>query len=135
MQRVDEDPGVGPIDGCDDSCRGAEVADLHPRRELEVDGQPEVAGEVTQASEAVDGPVPIGIGQLADDVAGADRRRRLEQPEVVVGLVVRSEPGELDVEDADAGVGEARGLDRSSPIPDQRDDVLTRGHRVVRMLA
>ena len=100
VQGVDEDPGVGPTDAGDDRGRGVEVADLHPRRELEVDGQPEVAGEVAEASEVVDRPAPIRIGKLADDVAGrrppppprAARGSRLARPPVRDGRARRRGP-------------------------------------------
>ena len=62
MQRIDEDPGVGSIDCGDDSGRRFEVADLHPRRELEVDGQTEVGGVVAQPAEPIDRPVLSGSG-------------------------------------------------------------------------
>ena len=129
-------PALGRPTAATTAGRGVEVADLHPRRELEVDGQSEVAGVVAQPSEPLDGPVPIGIRQLADDVTGADRRGCLEQPEVVVGVLVRSEPGEFDVEDAQPGVGETfvHSIDHR-PITGQRDDLLARRHRVVRRLA
>ena len=130
VQGVDEDPGVGSSDTGDDIGRRVEVADLHPRRELEVDGQSEVACKVAEASEVVDRPAPIRIGKLADDVPGADRCRRLEETLQLVWLVLRSETGELDVEDLDVAVGEPRlySLDHRR-IPHQRGDLLAGRHR------
>ncbi len=71
-----------------------------------------------------------GSGSWLDDVAGSDRRGGLEQPEVVVGVFVRSEPGELDVEDAQPVVIETfvDSFDHR-PIAGQRDDVLARRYR------
>jgi hypothetical protein len=106
VQGVDKDPGVGTIGGFDDRCGATEISGLHPRRELEIDRQPEVAGEVAQACEVIDGPAAIGIGELTDYVSGADRCRRLEQPAQLVRIVLRSEPGKLDVEHSHVGVGE-----------------------------
>ena len=107
MQRVDEDPGVGPTDVCDDvGCRGARSPTSIHEGNSRSTVRPKSSGEVAESTEPLGGSVPIGIRQLADDVAGADRRRRLEQPEEVVGLLVRSEPSELDVEHPHAGVGQ-----------------------------
>ena len=89
----------------DGSC-GGEVTGLGPRRELELDADAEVEGQVAEAAEAVGGAGAVGVGELADDVPGPDRGR-VEDRQVLVGLVVGAEPGQLDVEHLDVRVGQA----------------------------
>ena len=55
-------------------------------------------GAVAQLAEVVGRSVLIGIRELGDDVPGADRRRRVEQSHEVLGLLVRPQASELDVE-------------------------------------
>jgi hypothetical protein len=130
VQGIDQDPGVGPADGLDDGGGGGEVAGLAPRRELEVDCEAEVECQVAQATEAVGGPCPVGIGKLSDHVPSADCGRGLEHRPVVVGFVVGSEPGQLDVEHLHARVGHApQDLADHGRVADQRADDLALGDR------
>ena len=86
--------------------RLAEVRGLRPRRELEVDGEAERPGQLTQPREPVDLAGPVGVGQLRDDVTGAEFGAGLEEALEVTRVLVRADPGQLDVEDLDAGRGQ-----------------------------
>ena len=125
MERVDEDPGVGLVDRADDGGGRGEVAGGAPGGELEVDREAVVERELAEAAEVVGGPGPVGIGELADDVAGADRGGGLEHRHEPVGLVVGADPRQLDIEDPHAGVGQAvHDLAHHRRVARQRGDLL-----------
>ena len=103
-----------------------QVRRLRPRRELEVDGEAERPGQLAQLGEPVDLAGAVGVGQLRDDVAGAEFGAGLEEALEVARVLVRTDPGQLDVENLDAGRGQVH-LGR----PHQRR---VGGERVVRLL-
>ena len=88
----------------DGSC-GGEVTGLGPRRELELDADAEVEGQVAEAAEAVGGGVRSGSGSWPM-TCRAPTTAAASGCQVLVGLV-GAEPGQLDVEHLDVRVGQA----------------------------
>ncbi len=130
VEGVDEDPGVGLVDRPDDGGGRGEVPGGAPRGELEVDREAVVERELAEAAEVVGGPGPVGIGELADDVPGADRGGGLEDLHEPVGLVVGADPRQLDVEHPHARVGQAvHDLAHHRRVARQRGDLLARCDR------
>ena len=79
MQQVDQDPGVGLVRRPQHPGGLAEVRRLGPRRELQVDGEAERPGQLAQLGEPVDLAREVRVGQLRDDVAGAEFGTRLQE--------------------------------------------------------
>ena len=108
MEQVDEHPGVGLVRGPEHPGGLGEVRRLRPRRKLQVDGQAEGQGQLAQLGESIGLAGEVRIRQLRDDVASPELGAGLQEAQVVARAVSGREPGELDVEDLDAGRREVR---------------------------
>ena len=129
MERVDENSGVRSIGGPDDRRGGLEIPDLRPRGELEVHRQSELEGEVAQTTEPLDRPVSIGVGKLCEHMSGPDRGSGFEDPDELLRLLVRAQPGEFHIEHLHAGVvQQLRHAANHLAIADGRNHALAFSH-------
>lgn len=101
VQQVNQDSGVGLIGSAYDTDRLAEVRRLRPRWKLKVDGESERSCQFAQPRELVDLPRAVGVGKLGDDVTRPEFRTGIEEALEIAGVVVRADPGKLNVENLD----------------------------------
>ena len=104
VQRVDDDATVGLGGTHHDLDRRCEVVGRPPGKELESDHDVVRRCQLAQRREAVDRPLAIVVGDLGQREPCAELAGALHHPGVVGGVVAGTDPRQLDIEDADAGL-------------------------------
>src|SRR5665647_360499 len=71
VQCVDQDAGIGSVDGIEHFYCPGQIGRLRPGHEFEVHAEPQRLSEIAKSAEVIRGPIKSRIGQLSKHVKSA----------------------------------------------------------------